>query len=716
MSKNPATGASKKKDSSKASSASDSTTQRKATTWVRGVTAYTVALAAFAYAATRLQRPIKQLFPGCPTWLWMVIALLPLVTAFLAYSLPEIIRRIQERLLGQWALKATHASSGYFRIGPYGSTAQDQLQYVRPDGEHEAIRAWIQSSAARILYLTGNSGSGKTSLLNAYAIPALAKTEPGWVTVRVRAFADAAETLRTELLRPGVIWDRAPDLSADDVPELIRRALRRLSSGACLLILFDQFEEVLILHERDPDRFSAVWKLLADIVQVAEDSLRVLLVLRSDYVGLLQTDRWRNLLPHMQEGVNWREVSAFRERDARQFIQGSGLEFGPKLMDEVFEQVKSIESTAGLVRPITVNLVGVALDAKALEGARNVRRQVRRRGGLIAGYLRDLISSSEMHGHAIPILRMLMDHDGARTPSDVERIASHTGISRPASIGCLMRLQKWGLTRTIDREQQFWEISHDFVARQLHGILERSRLGWAHIARQMLFPLGCIAWLAFFVGTPWLYRETVATTYITAEIQMTSNEPGDMAPPTLTSAELRLVASRTQPKDTRKSWTDFEIPSRPGNMELRATGGKTIEAQDGEQTEESSLKTTQFINFVGQLGDMRFLDAWKDAWIEAEASGTVDDLDWLDHYNDDESRRKLFTDFKEFYKLNQPSTAKDLAEFEGTPLGVAAKCRIYLNGNLVAEFDGQLVDTGGGFHHEPQHYELMFLPVKTRKF
>src|SRR5207237_771393 len=94
----------------------------------------------------------------------------------------ERMRRVLQRL----AVRIGPAQSGYFRIGPYLDTAQDRTRFDRADRAHEKVLRWIGQSASLPLYLTGDSGSGKTSLLNAAVLPDL--RERGWTVVEARAW------------------------------------------------------------------------------------------------------------------------------------------------------------------------------------------------------------------------------------------------------------------------------------------------------------------------------------------------------------------------------------------------------------------------------------------------------------------------------------------------------------------------------------------------
>ncbi len=92
------------------------------------------------------------------------------------------------------AVRPGAEQSGYFRIGPYSSTSEDQASFHRPDGALREVLNWIERSQSVPLYLTGDSGSGKSSLLNASVLPALRKR--GWTVVEARAGQDPESALR----------------------------------------------------------------------------------------------------------------------------------------------------------------------------------------------------------------------------------------------------------------------------------------------------------------------------------------------------------------------------------------------------------------------------------------------------------------------------------------------------------------------------------------
>jgi hypothetical protein len=91
------------------------------------------------------------------------------------------------------AVKTDAVQDGYFRIGPYLDTAGDRVKFDRADKAHEKVLDWVSRSEAMPLYLTGDSGSGKSSVLNAFVLPALRDT--GWTVIEARVWQDPETAL-----------------------------------------------------------------------------------------------------------------------------------------------------------------------------------------------------------------------------------------------------------------------------------------------------------------------------------------------------------------------------------------------------------------------------------------------------------------------------------------------------------------------------------------
>src|SRR5262245_30946249 len=125
-------------------------------------------------------------------WFWAAVTA-PLVLILLFQILPTFWQARRERHLkrsvigGDLLLKP-----GAFRLHPYGEA--DRKVFKRLDGADVTLANWLRSTQASLLYLSGASGVGKSSLLGASVLPAL--RDAGWMVVEMRLLGDPMECLR----------------------------------------------------------------------------------------------------------------------------------------------------------------------------------------------------------------------------------------------------------------------------------------------------------------------------------------------------------------------------------------------------------------------------------------------------------------------------------------------------------------------------------------
>jgi hypothetical protein len=132
-----------------------------------------------------------------PLWRFGLIGALPVlvigVQLFVEWRAQAQARRIRDRTVAVATAKDHH-----FKVGPY--EAGDQGVFDRADKVHETVLRWILATSQDTtpLYLTGDSGTGKSSLLTAYVIPNLRKAK--WGIVQARAYGDPEVQLRKVLI------------------------------------------------------------------------------------------------------------------------------------------------------------------------------------------------------------------------------------------------------------------------------------------------------------------------------------------------------------------------------------------------------------------------------------------------------------------------------------------------------------------------------------
>ena len=215
-----------------------------------------------------------------PWWgygILLALALLAVAAQVLSEWLSERNRQAKQKLAVQTGTQQT----GYFRIGPYQDTDLDRTRFSRPDRAEEKALDWIKKSSHLPLYFTGDSGSGKSSLLNASLLPKL--REEGWTIIEARAWQDPLGAIR-EALQKLSNARRGKAAKEQTLGEMIQQAAKRASDK--LLIVLDQFEEFLILAS--PERQREFTAFIAEMQSSPVKKPWLLLVLRSDYQTLLE--------------------------------------------------------------------------------------------------------------------------------------------------------------------------------------------------------------------------------------------------------------------------------------------------------------------------------------------------------------------------------------------------------------------------------------------
>jgi hypothetical protein len=294
--------------------------------------------------------------------------------------------------------------------------------------------------------------------LNASVLPAL--RERGWTVVETRTWQNPEAALRKALLELPVAR-RARQAEKATLRDLLEAATRR--AGAGLLVALDQFEEFVILGEpKQKKEFAA---LLTDLRNIPINGLTLLLVLRSDYQTFLEDIGD----PSLRYGENLYQVGRFMFAAASDFLARSGLELQPSAIDRVLASAAELDETPGLVRPITLNVIGYVLAAgKSIASSLDAGQLVRR-------YIEQTVGQPAIRDFARQVLEQLVTEQGTKRPRSEQDLVALTRLRRGEVRAVLNGLGNAALARPLDPAQGVWELSHDFVARAVARHLGRAR-------------------------------------------------------------------------------------------------------------------------------------------------------------------------------------------------------------------------------------------------
>jgi len=415
---------------------------------------------------------VHHVIPGVPWWVTTSLVVIPIGFIFVGYTVPGWVEGRRSTRLGQLSLAVM---PDYFRLEPRPMMSSEHATFAREDGVHQRVAQWVTDSRWSLLYLTGRSGCGKSSIVNAYLPFALQNT--GIHCLIVRGFADPIAEIRRLLSEPGNAWDRPPNLSGMLARDMLERAASYLGGQKKRLILvFDQFEELFLLEDREPGQLQPVVDLLTAQTNNPIDNLTVLLVTRFEYIGRLEALG----LPRLLQSDNWGDVPAFTKSAGRAFLVAGNIpnEHAAGLI----EQASELDEMALDVRPITINMLGLIYRRDSVLGGQLSRRRGAQRG-LLLHYLHKHIRSGDLHEIGPKVLRVLINKSGTRTPPQSElEIAAATTISAATVNGALRSLQQEGVVRPIGAIR--WEVSHDFLATQLNLVLEQINHSLARLLKR----------------------------------------------------------------------------------------------------------------------------------------------------------------------------------------------------------------------------------------
>jgi hypothetical protein len=365
-----------------------------------------------------------------------------------------------------------------FRLCPYGQS--DRLDFRRLDGADERVLSWLRSANSSVLYFSGASGVGKSSVLAASVLPRL--RDNGWRVIETRLFRDPVERLRTALIgaEPRLAKPALAGLSLRDLLEAAT-GQRGKKEKHPLLLVIDQFEEFLVLHtDKERETFT---NFLVDLTKRPIENLTLLLIFRSDYRPLI----FKLDLPPLVAGENWYELSPYGRAESMAFLRSGGRELEPESVDRLLDGLDKVEDTPGMYRLITLNMVGLVLQRMGmrLEGDP---------GRLIQSYLIACLRTGEARDYARRLLEQMITGTGTKEPRTETDLVAATGYTSWQVRATLAELARQGLVRRLAEGP--WEIAHDFLARVIGQFLGRLRPpAWQRI-QPLIAPVVLAGWLA----------------------------------------------------------------------------------------------------------------------------------------------------------------------------------------------------------------------------
>ncbi|MBI4510176.1 MAG: protein kinase [Deltaproteobacteria bacterium] len=172
----------------------------------------------------------------------------------------------------------------YQGLLPFGQA--DSTRFLGREREADAFLNRLRSQP--FLAVVGPSGAGKSSFVQAGVIPGLPAS---WRTIVLRPGASPLASIRERLARDGILAQGSTDSRI--LAERVRAWTH--ATGNPLILVVDQLEELFTLCPGREERVEFA-RVLVEVARSAEDSTRVVVTLRDDFL------------------VRTQELSPFRER------------------------------------------------------------------------------------------------------------------------------------------------------------------------------------------------------------------------------------------------------------------------------------------------------------------------------------------------------------------------------------------------------------------
>lgn len=345
---------------------------------------------------------------------------------------------------------------------------EDRELFFGRELESEALANRIRSSP--ILTVTGPSGSGKSSLVLAGALPRLADFEHVVLAPSPNPARQLADRLAKLSGDPGSF--ETIEAAIRERPAAVAKALARFSaqSDRAPLVVVDQAEELLTLTKADER--AAVASFLA---AVAEDGGRVVLVVREDFFArLVVTGALRG---RASSAV---EVLAPPDRDAvvRALVlpaRAFGYAWEDGLVDELVDETEGSEARLALVQFVADKL----WDARDPSWKRLGRVAYRAMGGAFGAMARH---AEETHASLSPrdrrvaeaVLSRLLGEAGTRNVLSREEAVTGLGPGAGAVVDRLVDARLLS-SREGPRGEALVELSHEALVAHWPRLTELSR-------------------------------------------------------------------------------------------------------------------------------------------------------------------------------------------------------------------------------------------------
>jgi len=286
----------------------------------------------------------------------------------------------------------------------------------------DELLARIGRTDKKIIVIHGQSGVGKSSLVNAGLIPALENKAIGFqdnLPVTIRVYNSWFTELAKELLDVLPENLKSEDLKLDTQEKFVLK-LVEIEKYRRTVLIFDQFEEFFFVCPDDKDRTEFFQFLGKCLNHKNIGSLRIILSLRVDYLHLLlECDE----IPDMNivgDGILSKNVlyklGNLTPENAKTTIESLTKKTTFQLEPDLIKRlVEDLAGEVGSVRPIELQIVGAQLETENITTLA-AYQQIGNKQELVKRYLGEIVNDCGKKNQELAelLLYFLTDEQGTR--------------------------------------------------------------------------------------------------------------------------------------------------------------------------------------------------------------------------------------------------------------------------------------------------------------
>ncbi|MEA5576816.1 eIF2A-related protein [Anabaena sp. UHCC 0451] len=294
----------------------------------------------------------------------------------------------------------------------------------------EELVSRIGSTQHKLTVIHGQSGVGKSSLVNAGLVPVLQSKSIGTLDILpivLRAYTDWVRELGNSCQKALKEKEINGFLVLDSTQTIINQLEQNAHHNLLTVLIFDQFEEFFFVSN-DPTKKKEFFDFLSQLLNIKNSVVKIILSLREDYLHyLLICNRLENMTAINNDILNKNilyHLGNFSPENAKEVIkrlsQSSQFQLEPELIDYM---VAELAKSLGEVRPIEMQVMGAQMQAEGITTLAKYRA-FGTKEELVKNYLANVIQDCGIENKQLTedVLYLLTDENNTRPLKTREEI------------------------------------------------------------------------------------------------------------------------------------------------------------------------------------------------------------------------------------------------------------------------------------------------------